>query len=133
MSLVLSGTDGITFPDTTGPLDGADFGVSTFTSAQQTITAGAQFTLAHSLGAEPVSVQIWIVCTSADQNYSVGDQVLSPAGGRYGITITDIDATNVTGTVGNDMGYASVVKDTGVAVSLDIATPKWAFIVKAFI
>ena len=48
---------------------------NTFVSADQTITTGGALTLAHGLGAAPRSLQVMIVCQTAELGYSVGDIV----------------------------------------------------------
>lgn len=46
-----------------------------YVSSQQVITAGGLLTLAHGLAANPKLVQAFLVCQTAEQGYSVGDEV----------------------------------------------------------
>lgn len=75
-------------------------GSTTFTSSNQTITAGGSLTIAHGLGTTPKRVWAALVCQTAELGYSVNDVVfidLNPAfGGSYSIGISCVpDATNV--------------------------------------
>lgn len=70
-----------------------------FTSTDQTITSGGTLTLAHGLGAVPKMAQVFLVCQTANNGYSVGD-VVTPV--DISINAADkgcvmkVDATNVT-------------------------------------
>ena len=46
-----------------------------FTTSGQTITSGGLLTLAHGMASEPKLVQAFLVCTTDDQGYSVGDKI----------------------------------------------------------
>lgn len=46
-----------------------------YESSQQTVTRSTKLTLAHGLGAVPSLVQLDLVCTTADKNWSVGDVI----------------------------------------------------------
>jgi len=44
-----------------------------YESAQQTITTASSFTLTHGLGKLPSNVQVWLVCVTDSEGWSVGD------------------------------------------------------------
>jgi hypothetical protein len=46
-----------------------------FISTDQTPTAGGLLTLAHGLGVVPKDVLCWMVCSTAEQNWAVGDPI----------------------------------------------------------
>ena len=70
-----------------------------YVSSNQTITSGGLLTLAHGLGQEPKSIQLYLVCTTAEGGWAVGDVIL--VGNNNGSTSdnrhTSVynDATNV--------------------------------------
>lgn len=106
-----------------------------YTSTNQTITAGGALTLAHSLGAMPTLVQARIKCTTADLGYSIGDEVIVNPGPSYvssstGLSLV-VDATNIVVRFGSSAGAMSVVrKDTGALAIITAAS--WAAIFKAW-
>ena len=73
--------------------------ITTFISADQTITTAGLLTIAHGLGVVPKSIQVFLVCQDAEQGYLIGDIV----------------QMNVSGS-GNDRGYTSVVNSTNVRI-----------------
>ncbi len=71
-----------------------------YTSSDQTITAAALLTLAHSLGTTPSLVQLFAVCVTAEAGYSIGDVILLPPGADPTNAVNRvmsvwIDSTNV--------------------------------------
>ena len=50
-------------------------GAMSATSADQTITAGAQVTFTHGLGAVPTSISYFLVCQTAELGFNAGDVV----------------------------------------------------------
>lgn len=70
-----------------------------YDSGNQTITSGGSLTLAHSLSAQPKLIMTFLVCNSAEGNYSAGDWVRvedasdNDSSGR-GVMVLP-DATNV--------------------------------------
>jgi len=46
-----------------------------YESAQQTITSGGLLTLTHGLGVEPGRFDFHLVCTTAEDGYSIGDKI----------------------------------------------------------
>lgn len=88
-----------------------------FMSTDQTITSGGALTLAHSLGAIPHHVHVYLVCQTAEFGYTAGDLLLvgtSPTGNNQGISIVP-DATNINVRYGSSgSGVFSINrKDTG--------------------
>lgn len=106
-------------------------GVTTFTSANQTITADSQLDVAHGLGAVPFWVEVSLKCTTADQGYSIGDEIR--IGGALNTQGTDdgfhtvVDATNVSIITGVSLivlGKASF-DDAGLTLT------SWRYVVRA--
>lgn len=50
-----------------------------YTSALQTITSNGTLALAHPFGTRPRNIQGWLICETADLNYSIGDIVKAPS------------------------------------------------------
>lgn len=97
---------------------------TTFTSSDQTITAGGSLTLAHSLGAAPKKAWAALVCQSTEANYSSGNVVLIDfqyiPGGSYntGYSCT-VDATNLNIRYGSTASTFTVLdKTSGSAVGI---------------
>ncbi len=69
-----------------------------FESAQQTITSAGPLTLAHGLGVQPKFYMAYLVCTTAEGGYSIGDETPvsnNDNGTAYrGVSIVP-DATNI--------------------------------------
>ncbi len=110
-----------------------------FTSAQQSITANGTLTLAHGLGAVPVLIQSYLICTTADNGYAVGDIIqMCGAGQIYSNTsyVTGAwivpDATNLNVRFGSAAGYvyAAPNKSTGAIVNLTLAN--WNVVFRAW-
>jgi hypothetical protein len=106
-----------------------------FTSTNIVITAAASVVNAHNLGAIPSLVQARLKCTSADLNYSVGDEVIIHAGaydsaGGYGIMLLP-DATNINIRYSDSVGvFILPNKTTGGTTAID--PTKWQLIVSAW-
>lgn len=94
--------------------------MATFTSTDQTITAGGSLTLAHSLGSSPKIVDYFLVCQQAERGWSVGDvirPVLSGSGSASDPTgcIVVGDATNLNvrfANNGSNTTFSAVQEDT---------------------
>lgn len=105
-------------------------GIVTFVSAEQTITNAADYTLAHSLGKKPIGAQVWIICKTAELNYSIGDEVLLPQQtGDYMCAVDGIDTTNVYLKMGASGIYVQN-KTTGSAAA--ITNGNWKIIARAW-
>lgn len=79
--------------------------ITTFISADQTITTAGLLTIAHGLGVVPKSIQVFLVCQVAEFGYSVGDIV----------------QMNVSGS-GNNRGYTAVVNSTNIIIKFSNQT-----------
>lgn len=131
----------------TAPTNGSDLTNKTYVdakplskfyeSAQQTITSAGSLTLAHGLGSSPKLVQTTLKCVTAEQNFSVGDEIVV-FGTDQSSASTDrantfvIDATNISvrfSSAGNCFVVAN--KTTGAAVGLTNAD--WKLIVRAWV
>lgn len=110
---------------------------SAFESAQQTITSAGALTLAHSLGVKPKLYLAVIQCTTAEHNYSIGDEVaVNPAIGAFGgadnrgLSLVP-DATNLNVRFGSATAAISILnKTTGAAAA--ITNTSWALVVRAW-
>jgi hypothetical protein len=110
--------------------------VNKFVSSEQTITAAGSLTLPHGLGVAPTLFQLFLICKTAELNYSVNDEVpisvssfTTSVGDNYGVQMTP-DATNLNLRFGS---RASVFflnnKTTGAGAAITPAS--WRLIVKA--
>jgi len=108
---------------------------SAYESAQQTITSGGGFTLAHGLGTTPKFVLVVLQCVTAELGYSIGDEVfynsgVTDAGGNKGTSIVP-DVTNLIVRIGSDVAPIGVIrKDTGGYASVTKAN--WKIVVRAW-
>ncbi len=106
-----------------------------YESAEQSVIAGGLLTLAHSLGAIPKLVQIWMICKVADAGFAIGDTVVispdynSDNGGNEG-HVTYVDATNVYVRTGN--GSILFLNKTG-TTWVGINKTSWRYIVRAWV
>lgn len=106
-----------------------------YTSTNQTVTAGGALTLAHGLGGMPALVQCRLKCITGELGYSIGDEVIVNPGPSYVSSSTGLslvpDATNINVRFGASGGGMAIArKDTG---ALEIITAaNWQLIVKAW-
>jgi hypothetical protein len=118
-----------------GTLQVASAFTKTFTSADQTITAGGALTLAHSLGAKPFMIQAFLKCATAELNYSIGDEYPIPwsaesSSNNRGISCVP-DATNLNIRIGSEATNTFTILDkTSGAVSAMVNT-KWTLVFRA--
>lgn len=111
---------------------------SEFVSSNQTIpAAGGLLTVAHGLGARPKLVQLWMICTTAANGYSVGDELLIDTGfftdganSRNPQIYVD-DTTNINIRAGSTSTLSIAVKNTGVGAV--ITTTNYAYRVRAWL
>ncbi len=102
----------------------------TFTSSQQTVTALSTLTVAHGLASTPTELDLYLVCTTADTPFAVGDRMRAPTaaqvgGTQYNTTIS-ADGTNVEVRTGTAV---SAHLDTGAAKNI---TPgSWRYVIIA--
>ena len=115
-------------------------GVKKFTSGETTIAASTKTTLAHGLGAVPFQFDLYLICKTAQYNYSVGDIIKvtqgyhSTAGTSSIGAIMSADATNIYLTTGpNSAGgmFKGFNKDTGGDVTF--SNSNFNMIVKAWV
>lgn len=106
-----------------------------FTSSDQTITAGGQIVLAHGLGVVPEIVQYRLICQSDEFGYIAGQRAHIQPGthdvtnGR-GISVI-IDATNITIRYGSDSKSMTVMRADNGGTN-GITNASWKLRVKAF-
>ncbi|KQZ96847.1 hypothetical protein ASD74_06215 [Rhizobium sp. Root564] len=106
-------------------------------SSEQTIAAGGNLTLAHPLGAKPKRLECYLVCATADQGYSVGDEIrvdhqwaVNGGNGSYGVALK-ADASNVYGKVGT--GGIGVVGNWSTGVLFGLTVASWKLKVRAWL
>ena len=108
-----------------------------FVSAGQTLTAAGSLTLAHGLPAAPKLIQARLICTTAEHNYSINDELMisldeqsSSSVINYGMSVVP-DATNINVRFGSNASIFLILdKTTGAGASL---TPgRWELIVRAW-
>ena len=102
-----------------------------FTSSDQTVAFDTLLDVAHSLGAVPTLVMVFLKCTTANQNYSVGDEVImaSDMGASIDRSVTIVmDATNVSIV----QGVTIELIDKSTLNSTDITATSWRWVVRAW-
>lgn len=108
-----------------------------FTSSAQTITSGGLLTLAHGLDAAPRMVRLRLKCTTAEQNYSIGDEIIvsenSTAGASFQrFTGIRVDATNVYIRFSSNAGVFSTANATTGAATV-LTNANWELYVEAMV
>lgn len=108
----------------------------TFTSAEQTITAGGSLQIPHGLGAKPTRFECFLVCKTAEGGYSINDEVpVNPhlmgdgGGGSRGQAIV-ADATNINVRFGSDSAVYNLL-NFGTGARFNITPANWKWIVRA--
>lgn len=107
-----------------------------YVSTQQTITSAGALTLMHGLGAVPKSVDLELVCTTADSGFSVGERIsvspgISTANNlRRGILIKRTTTSIVVRYGENTQVFEVIGPTDGVPVALTNA--RWQLIVRAW-
>ena len=100
-----------------------------YESPQITITAGLVIAQAHGLSATPTQVRAVLVCITAEQNYSIGDEVQLGIGTSSGQGLVAADATNLTVILQGTPAIAD--KSTGLAGSITLAD--WKLVLRAWL
>ena len=136
MTTTINGTNGIDKVRDASAVSFLPF-TKEYVSPQQTITAGAQLTLAHGLASKPKLVTGAFVCLTAEHGYSVGDEIIDPLGFAYTdaaalVTNTaSIDSTSVYVRFQNVGGLIRILnKSTGALANLTPAN--WRYLVRAW-
>lgn len=102
-----------------------------YTSPEQTVTAGGTLTLAHGLGVKPKLVEAVLVCKTAEFGWSVGQEVNistdfgNPSSYNYAIGRDETNIRAVCGTTGILSFSASGVAST-------LTSTNWRLIVRAW-
>jgi hypothetical protein len=101
-----------------------------FVSTNQTVTLSSKLTVAHGLGAVPVESEFYLICTTAQAPFAVGDLVRCPTNYNVGNiqlgTDASADPTNVYVRTGSGIRLSN---DTGGYVTITIS--RWAYIAVA--
>jgi hypothetical protein len=119
---------------TPGRLKGAIGFSNIFVSSDQTITAAGSLTLAHSLGAVPKFVQVFIVCGTGEANYTAGDIVcVNPfySSGNAGVSLVP-DATNLNVRFGSRAASTFDIPDKTTGGGASITNTSWSVRFTAF-
>lgn len=107
-----------------------------YESANQTITASGGLTLAHGLGARPKLVQIVLVCQTAENGYSVDDEVpvlppMREPNANTGLAVR-VDATNIYVRFGSSSTpLRGIHATTGAAISF--TNNNWELVARAWL
>lgn len=98
--------------------------ISKFTGNIALAASGASST-AHGFGAVPALVRATLECLTAENGYSIGDEVESPSPYVSGATNWSVisDATNITVSGGGNIPTSN--KSTGAAASATVANWRW--------
>lgn len=67
----------------------------TYTSTAQTITSSSMLTLQHGLGVKPTKHEVFLICTTADGTWEVGDEMFASLSSSSRENTVSYDATNV--------------------------------------
>lgn len=109
-----------------------------FESAEQTITSAGALTIAHGLGREPIFIQTFLVCKTAEDGYTAGQKVIvnpslsADGGGASGLGTAIVpDATNINVRYGDTATvFQHLHFTTGVLVTLTNAN--WRLVIRAW-
>ena len=105
---------------------------SYFKSSNQTVAADTKLDVAHGLGAVPEGVLVSMVCTTADLNYSVGDEIFvngtqhNPTDSGF---LVVADATNVSIT----QGATITGLDASSFNTTTLTLASWRWVVRAWL
>lgn len=133
----IAGTAPIGVTNGDGVAGNPTIALTRYDSGDQTITSAGALTLAHGLGAIPKSVQVWLHCTTADLNHSVGNFLLVSGAADFdgtnskGVSVVP-DATNLNIRFGSTASAFTILnKTTGAAGS--ITNSSWRAVFRAFV
>mgnify|MGYP000704182502 CR=1 FL=1 len=108
----------------------------TFESTEQTITAAGSLTIPHGLGVQPKNILAWVINTTADLNYSVGDLVYVDTTSQDATTATGVsivpDATNLNIRFGSNANVFTLLDKTTGNVS-GITASSWNVVFKCWL
>lgn len=106
-----------------------------YTSSGQTITAGGLLTLAHSFSEVPKLITAYLKCTTANLNYSIGDEVLVTLINNTGTNprqnVVYFDTTNIYFRA-SSLTFAFVVSDKLSGANNGITNASWDLYVRAW-
>lgn len=107
-----------------------------FTSAEQTLTASNLYTLAHSLGAVPKLIDARMICKTAHDIFSVGDELQNFVyinGSDEGGVVVWADATNIYCRQNSDNSIAYYNAAGSLARTSSAQTANFKLIVRAWV
>lgn len=104
-----------------------------YASAEQAISNAGAGTLAHGLGGMPALIQARLICKTAEQNYSIGDEILLGTQDQTsdrGVSIK-ADATNITYRYVNSATPFSYPNATTGAIAA-LTNANWRLVIRAW-
>ena len=107
-----------------------------YESSGQTLTAAGSLSLSHGLSYQPKNIMMYLVCTSADSNYSIGDWVLIGTADNYsthnaGLSIVPSSSTLAI-RVGSLAQIFDIINKTTGARDVLTSISNWNFVVRAW-
>lgn len=103
-----------------------------FESAQITFALDGSGSVAHGLGAQPKEYGVYLVCTTANSGWSIGDEIKVPTGSQIGGSHMGVtlgcDATNMYWAVGSNVQIRN--KNTTVTFT-NITAASWRLVIRA--
>jgi hypothetical protein len=109
-----------------------------YESSAQTITSAGSLTLAHGLGSDPLIIYAYLVCLSADNNYSIGDKVPisidmnnDQSTTSRGISVV-FDSTNLNVRFGAQVGSLFLMLNKNSGARGSATNTKWSIIFRAY-
>lgn len=123
--------NGVTFANIMA-LSGANFYVSA-----ETAIAGSQISIAHGFGTTPRAVEIRLKCTTAEHNFSIGDEIPLPgspgmyAGGfNTNTAVVWLNATNIA--VSRSGSFIVADKGAGAGAAVTLTDGSWRLMFRAW-
>ncbi len=97
-----------------------------------TVTLGGDYTVAHGLGVKPDWLTIWLVCVTAQGNYSTGDEIVGWWLGQNTASQGINPRTDATNIVINQSSVITILDKTGhTFVNITAANWSWKIIAGA--
>lgn len=126
-----TGTDNDKYMTPLRTAEAIESSISTpFTSSPQTVTLLSTLTVAHGLASIPTELDLYLVCTTADPPFAVGDRMRAP-------TAAQIQSFLYNTTISSDGTNVKVRTGTAISAHLDTGAPKnltassWNYIIIA--
>lgn len=102
-----------------------------FISSAQTITSAGSLTLAHGLGSAPFYIGAYLECTTANNNYSIGDKLYisftdhgAEGSNNHGVSVYIDDSTNIKLRYGSQTNVF-IINDKTTGTSVQAVNSNW--------